>query len=95
MILDEHTPCPACPQVVRDLYSTARRLYAVTARATAPGERGPEYDEFLAALVALRPWIEAHHANQLHAFSFELEDARHPQLSVTPVAPIDEEGSQR
>lgn len=92
MILDQHTPCPACPQVVRDLYVTVRRLLSVARYATAAGETTVAYDECLAALDALRLWIEAHHGNQLHSHSVFLEDARAPQLTVVPV---DHEGSQR
>lgn len=82
MILDAHTPCPACPQVVRDFYVVSRRLLSVTAYATAAGEADVVSDEFLAALDALKLWIEAHHANQVHAFSPELEGARNPRLDV-------------
>lgn len=87
MILDAHTPCPACPQIVRTLYVTALRV--LQARDC---PRLPEVEELFAAVDAVRPWVEAHHVNQEHAFSFELEDARAPQLTVVPV---DHEGSQR
>lgn len=90
MILDEHTACPACPQVVRDLYAIARRAQ-LRMPYTGHGEV-PEYDELLAVLEAFRPWIEAHHANQFHSHSLELEDARAPQLTAIAV---DHEGSQR
>lgn len=93
MILDEHTACPACPQPVRDLYAVCRRVVAA-----GPGRLSlVELEELQHVLEALRPWIEAHHANQVHAFSLELEDARQPRLEVTPAAApdIDHDGSER
>lgn len=90
MILDEHTPCPACPQVVRDLFAVAHRAVLQLLRDDVVTR--PEYGELMAAVDTLRPWVEAHHANQVHAFSPELEDARAPQLTAVPV---DHEGSAR
>lgn len=93
MILDEHTPCPVCPQLVRDLYVAARRVLAHERRlATA------EHEELHLHLEAMRAWVEAHHANQLHSHSTELEDARHPTLESqesATVLPFDPGGSQR
>ena len=77
MTLDEHTPCPACPHQVRALYAVGRRMLSARAETLS----APEAEEFLAALEALRPFVDAHHANQLHAFSLELEEARAPQLT--------------
>jgi hypothetical protein len=92
MILDEHTPCPACPQVVRDLYVVGRRLVA--------GGYGTlsltELEELYHVLEAFRPFIEAHHANQLHSHAMTLEDARHPQVpQVARVVNLDPGDSQR
>lgn len=95
MILDEFTPCPACPQVVRDLYAITRRLLA----AGGPARLSIiEWAEVHQVLKTLRPFIEAHHANQLHSHSLELEDARHPSVpqdAAPIVPPVDPEGSQR
>lgn len=76
MILDDHNACPACARQVRNVYAAARRLLERD-RPTAT----PDHEELHLALEALRPFVEAHHANQLHAFSLELETARHPTLA--------------
>lgn len=83
-MIDSHTPCPACPQEVRALYAVGRRVLAGSQSHFIAHERlaPAEYDELSLALDALRPFVEAHHANQVHAFSPELEDARHPRLDV-------------
>lgn len=94
MILDEHTPCPACPDDVRALYAIARRALV---RMHHERDLPPEYEELLAILDALRPWIDAHHANQLHSHSIDLEDARHPTVQRAPAAvtDVDHDGSER
>lgn len=75
MTIDAHNACPACPVIVRDLYAVGRRvLIREQDAATA------EYEELYLALEQLRPFIEAHHANQLHAFSPELAGAREPKI---------------
>lgn len=77
MTIDEHNACPACPIAVRNLYAVGRRvLIREQDRATV------EYEELYVALEALRPFVDAHHANQLHAFSKELESAREPQIGA-------------
>lgn len=83
MTPDAHTPCPACPIVVRDLYAVGRRVLIRIQEVAAP-----EYEELYLALEALRPWYEAHYANQLHAFSPELEDARLARHPVPEVRPL-------
>lgn len=75
MILDEHTPCPMCPQVNRDSYVAGRRVLERDRKTWTP-----DHEELHLRLEAQRRWFDAHHANQLHAFSLELEDARHPTL---------------
>lgn len=84
MIPDAHTPCPACPAPVRALYAVARRVLAGTHSHFLTHERlaPAEYEELYQACEDLRPWIDAHHANQEHSLSPELEAARHPVLSV-------------
>ena len=83
MTLDAHTACPACPHQVRALYAVGRRVLAGSRSHFIAEERLPpaEYDELYLALEALRPFVEAHHANQLHAFSPELEAARDLRLT--------------
>ena len=88
MTLDEHTPCPACPQIVRDLYVTARRVLEHEPAMSAL----IDHEELHRSCEAVRPWVEAHHANQLHAFSLELEAARDPKLTAIPA---DHDGSPR
>lgn len=75
MILDEHTACPMCPQVNRD-------AFVIMQRAAPLLPEGPMREELSYALESQRVWYEAHHANQLHAFSAELESARNPRLDV-------------
>lgn len=81
MTIDEHNACPACPVVIRDLYAVGRRVLV-----REQDTKSLEYEELYLALEAVRPFVEAHHANQLHAFSKELAAAREPQL-VEPVTP--------
>lgn len=81
MELDTMTACPMCPRRVRDFYVIGRRILP-----TLPRER-PEVEEFAHALEELRPWYDAHHANQLHAFSPELEAAREGRPSLPTVSP--------
>lgn len=76
MMLDDHNACPACPDVVRDVYAAARRVLEGDLRTTTP-----DHEELHLVVERLRPFVEAHHANQLHAFSKELEDARHPKFA--------------
>jgi hypothetical protein len=78
MTPDAHTACPLCAQVVRDLYAISRR---VLVRMHHDPILAPEYDELLAAVDAVRPLYDAHHGNQLHSHSPELEDARHPTVT--------------
>jgi len=78
MTPDEHTPCPACPAQVRDLYAVGRRV--LENAGWSEGSAPVEYEELYIALEALRPFVDAHHANQLHAFSEELADARDPKV---------------
>lgn len=80
MTPDYYTPCPACPSCVRDLYAVGRRV--LERLSDLHVDPNPEYAEFFAALEALRPFYEAHHANQIHAHSAELEDARLPHLEA-------------
>lgn len=77
MTPDAVTPCPGCPEPVRAVYASGRR---VLARLQEDAMHTPEYAEFYTALEQLRPFIEAHHANQLHAFSAELEAVRIPSV---------------
>ena len=86
MRADRLTPCPACPAPVRELYAVGRRILAGSRSHFFQHERlaPPEYEELYLALEKLRPFVEAHHANQEHAFSAELEAARHP-ASEAPV----------
>ncbi len=77
MTPDVHTACPACPAHVRALYAVGRRVLAMLE--SRDGAQ-VEQEELAQALDALRPFIEAHHANQLHAFSNELERARTPEV---------------
>jgi hypothetical protein len=74
--LDVHTPCIACPAQVRTLYAAGRRVLGGRLHQLTT----PEYDELYAALEELRPFIEAHHTNQQHAFSDELAGAREPRV---------------
>lgn len=76
MTIDEHNACPACPAQVRALYAVGRRVLVREQDA-----KSLEYEELYLALEALRPFVEAHHANQLHAFSRELAAAREPALA--------------
>jgi hypothetical protein len=86
-MIDDHNACPACPMQVRNLYAVGRRvlerertrvrfLSSAEERSTAI----VEYEELYLTLEALRPFVDAHYANQLHAFSKELAAAREPQL---------------
>jgi len=86
MTPDAHTPCPACPATVRALYAAARRVLAGTNSHFLKHERlaPPEYDELYHACEDLRPFVEAHHANQEHSLSPELEAARHPTVTEAP-----------
>ena len=78
MTYDAHTPCPACPRQVRDLYAVGRRVLERERE-----RRTREYEELHQALEQLRPFVEAHHENQLHAFSPELEGVREPGEPTT------------
>jgi hypothetical protein len=85
MTPDAHTPCPLCPEAVRNLFASAgvvgRYFENVDVRYL-PHSLDQPLAAMLAALEELRPWMEAHRANQLHATSPELEDARHPSLAA-------------
>lgn len=75
-MIDDHNACPACPNQVRALYAVGRRVLVREQDA-----KSAEYEELYIALEALRPFVEAHHANQLHAFSHELAGARESKLA--------------
>lgn len=79
MTIDDHNACPACPLPVRHLYAWALKVLAID-----PALRSlrPEYEELHQAVEAMRPHVEAHHANQLHAFSPELAGARDPKVEA-------------
>jgi hypothetical protein len=77
MVIDPSTPCAFCAFQVRNLYAIARRvLERERQHAT------PEYEELAIALEACRPLYEAHHADQVHAFSPELEPWRTAHVEV-------------
>ena len=81
MTPDAHTPCPACPMVVRHLYTAGRRVLMVGGYLGVDWTFSPaECQELYLALEALRPFVDAHDANQVHALSPELADARDPTL---------------
>ena len=80
MTPDEFTPCPFCPDVVRALFRVACRVVERERQ-----YRTPEYEELAAIVATLQPFYDAHYANQAHAFSTHLEDARSP--IVVPAAP--------
>jgi hypothetical protein len=89
MIPDRHNACPACNADWRALYAVARRVLAGSRSHFFAHERltPPEYEELYLACERVRDYVEAHHANQDHAFSPELEAARHP---VVPVAAVED-----
>lgn len=89
MTPDEHTACPGCPQVWRDLYATGRSVLArpmMIARFFSE-DLPPELEELRLAIERVKPFVEAHHANQLHAHSRELENARDPKVVEPTVMP--------
>jgi hypothetical protein len=88
MVIDSQTPCPMCPRLVRDLYALGWRVLAteLSPPRSIDRDRLPEFAELLAALEALRPWYEAHHADQRHAFSEALESAREARLDPPAAA---------
>lgn len=83
MMPDQHTACPACPKQVRALYAVARRILVGTQSHFMKHERlaPPEYEELHQALEDLRPFVDAHHADQRHSLSDELESSRNPVLA--------------
>lgn len=99
MVIDSHTPCVCCPDVVREqIEADEALLTALRAFLLAlPVEHrnAPLADELKAHAILvrqrlrrLRPWYEAHHANQLHRDSVELADDRAPVLELPPVEPV-------
>jgi hypothetical protein len=81
MTPDASTPCPACPREVRALYLAAQLLVKRL-------DQGPSVDAIMSliddelrmAVNAVKPFVDAHEANQVHAHSAELASAREPQL---------------
>jgi hypothetical protein len=85
MKADAHNPCPACAVQVRALYSAAAALAEVVASSTidAGGDARALAEAGANVRLALQnvaPFIDAHLANQDHALSTELLDARFPKL---------------
>ena len=96
MTPDTHTPCPFCAEPARALYVAAVLLDGLVAELLARGVpatlelRRPLVDawkETRLALGAAQPFVEAHGANQDHALSVELADARHPRLAADAPPP--------
>lgn len=79
---DVQTECWSCPKFWLDLYAAARKVLAGTRSHFLAHERlaPDEYEVLYLTAEAARPFVEAHYANQDHALSPELEDARHPIL---------------
>src|SRR4051794_24126557 len=77
-------PCPGCADVVQALIETAQLHLGVVRLATSDGATQlPTTLEVTARLLAeavarVMPHLEAHYANQEHAYSPALSDARHP-----------------
>jgi hypothetical protein len=83
MIPDAHTPCAACPIVVRELYAVAVRVSAYV-HVLPPGLGA----SLVEALAQLRPHVADHFANQDHSHSRELAGARgNPDTSSDPLEP--------
>jgi hypothetical protein len=91
-MLDEHTPCVGCATPVQEVFSRAVAVVAAHDRARGEAEPHPLIASLAAALNRLRPHIEAHFANQLHAYSEELAPARRAeteeQLELTGALPF-------
>lgn len=89
MKVDQHTPCPACPVHVRSLYAIAsvvgQLLEQSPANLADEQQRALEQagEQLRIAVRAIRPFVDAHQGNQLHALSHELVDARAPLLEET------------
>jgi hypothetical protein len=87
MTPDAHTACAGCPAQVRGVHDAAYVLVFLLEQRTDP--LAPAELEALAvahaALDQLAPFVTAHRANQLHAFSPELLAARMPKLTIAVV----------
>lgn len=81
MKVDSHTPCLACPAIVRNLYATAQVVLALLDehQGDATGRELEAQANLQIALMYLTPFIEAHLENQDHALSVELAPARNPR----------------
>lgn len=83
MIPDRHTACPACAVQVRDAYDALVLVLEAIAECP-PGALPTELREAAGAvryaIDRLAPLVIAHGLSQVHAFSPELEDARHPTV---------------
>lgn len=95
MTPDVHTACPACPVQTRALYAATKALMAnLVAVQQQLRDRYHEADlvrvgalfeaveNAQLALDAMAPFVDAHLANQIHALSVELVDARMPRLPL-------------
>lgn len=103
MKIDESTPCPACAIHVRAMYDAATVLVVLLEQSAPVGAEGLAVAQeraegalahatasLKAMLDLFAPWVEAHRADQRHAFSVELLDARHPVLEeMARLSPID------
>jgi hypothetical protein len=87
MVVDSHTPCPACPVQVRAIYEAAQVLiilsgHVVKGDVLSPGVERSLRDALETVRISLnhlQPFVDAHLANQDHALSVELVNARHPE----------------
>lgn len=82
---DRHTSCPACAMQVRNLFAVAQVVLAIHTLPPDSEEferaRDEQLENLRLAIDALAPFVEAHLANQDHALSDELADARFPRLA--------------
>jgi hypothetical protein len=83
--LDTHTPCPACPAPVQDLFSAAQALITALEGDLSASGVCAAIETTRAALQRLAPHVEAHFANQAHAYAAELAGVRRAMTEATLV----------